>query len=73
MKKPGGKTEKVIRTKRRLKVRFGEAAPELTGYTRNVSETGISVETNQAFSPGTGLQLEIETPERVFELWAMVV
>jgi hypothetical protein len=51
------KAHGVRRTKRRLLVRFGVAAPEATGYTRNVSRTG----------------LWIVARDQVFEMWAFVV
>jgi len=68
----GGK-KKILRTKRRLLVRFGAKAPDLTAYTRNISETGLYLETSRAVQPGTDLQLEIVTPDRTFEVWAVVV
>lgn len=64
---------KVHRTKRRLTVRFGVETPEITGFTRNISESGLFVETNRALAPGTSLQLEVHTADRVFELWAEVI
>lgn len=64
---------KILRTKRRLVVRFGVKAPTFTAYTRNISETGLYLETSHALPPGTDLQLEIETPGRKFEMWAVVV
>jgi len=63
----------VLRTKRRLAVRFGVRAPERLGYTQNISETGLYIETNYLIDPGVDLQIEIATPERTFEMWATVV
>ena len=68
-----GENPKVVRTKRRLTVRFGIETPEIMGYTKNLSETGLYIETARAMSPGTALQLQINTPEHVFEMWSLVV
>jgi hypothetical protein len=65
--------KQVLRTKRRLAVRFGVRGPERLGYTQNISETGIYIETNYVIDPGTDLQLEIDTPEKTLEMWATVV
>ena len=68
-----GEGPRICRTKRRIRVMFGEAEPDKVGYTRNISATGLNVETNQAMAPGTGLQLVVDAGEQVFELWATVV
>ena len=65
--------KQVRRTKRRLAVRFGAGKPERLGYTQNISETGLYIETNYVIDPGTDLQLEIDTREQKFEMWATVV
>ena len=66
-------SKKVLRTKRRLAVRFGVRGPERLGYTQNISESGLYIETNHVIDPGTDLQLEIETPGHTFEMWATVI
>ena len=68
-----GAGPRIFCTKRRIRVMFGEAEPDKVGYTRNISATGLNVETNQAMAPGTGLQLTVDTGEEMFELWATVV
>jgi hypothetical protein len=62
-----------LRTKRRLAVRFGAARPDRLGYTQNISESGLYIETNYLIDPGTNLQIEIETPGKRFEMWATVM
>ncbi len=61
------------RAKRRLLVRYGTSAADKTAFTKNVSESGLFVQTNQVFRPGTTLQVLIRFPERSFGLWARVV
>jgi len=70
--KPG---EKRIsnRAKRRLMVKYGTSAAEKTAFTRNVSETGLFLQTNQVFTPGTTIQVQIQFPERTFSMWGRVV
>jgi len=63
----------ILRARRRLAVRFGVAKPDKLGYTQNISESGLYIETNHLIDPGTDLQLEIDTPGQRFELWATVV
>lgn len=70
--KPGEKRV-LNRTKRRLMVRYGTSAAEKTAFTRNVSETGLFVQTNQVFNPGTTIQVQIKFPDRDFSMWARVV
>ena len=60
------------RTRRRILVRYGVDRPERTAFTKDLSEGGLSLRTNQVFAPGTVLQLELEFPERTFSLWARV-
>ena len=60
------------RTKRRLMVRFGREAADRTAFTKNLSETGLFLQTNHVFSPGTTVQLQIHFPDRVFSHWAHV-
>ena len=43
-----------------------------TGYTRNVSTTGIFLQTGTGFVPGTLLRVEVELPDRVLQMQATV-
>ncbi len=61
------------RTKRRLMVKYGTSTADKMAFTRNVSETGLFVQTNAVFSPGTTIQVQIEFPSRQFSMWARVV
>lgn len=60
------------RTRRRVLVRYGVERPEKTAFTKNLSEGGLFLRTNQVFAPGTVLQLEVEFPERTLSVWARV-
>lgn len=61
------------RTKRRLMVRFGAPAADRTAFTKNLSETGLFLQTNNVVAPGQTLQVQIHFPDRVFSHWARVV
>jgi hypothetical protein len=60
------------RTSRRALVRYGVERPEKTAFTKNLSEGGLFLRTNQVFAPGTLLQVEIEFPDRTFRMWGRV-
>ena len=62
-----------LRAKRRLIVRFGTHAPDHTGFTRDVSETGLSIRTNSVLKPGSTIQVEVQFPDESFLLWARVI
>lgn len=61
------------RAKRRMMVRFGLSAPEKTAFTRNVSVTGLFLQTNQVFNPGSTIHVEIHFPKNTFNMWARVM
>jgi hypothetical protein len=61
------------RVRRRLMVKFGTAAADKTGFTKNVSVTGLFIHTNAMFKPGTTLQVTVHVPDRAFSQWATVV
>jgi len=54
-------------------VRYGPNGPIRTGFTKNLSETGLFVRSNQVYAPGTTLHVEVQFPERTFHLWAKVM
>lgn len=60
------------RTKRRLMVRFGLQAADRTAFTKNLSATGLFLQTNHVFAPGTTVQVQIHFPDRVVSHWARV-
>jgi hypothetical protein len=61
------------RVRRRLMVKFGANAADKTGFTKNVSVTGLFIHTNTIFKPGTTLQVTVHFPDRTFSHWARVV
>lgn len=61
------------RAKRRFMVKYGTSAADKTAFTKNVSESGLFVNTNTVFKPGTTIQVTIQFPERTFSMWARVV
>ena len=61
------------RMKRRLMVRFGTQAADRTAFTKNLSETGLFLQTNHVVAPGSTVQVQIHFPDRVFSHWARVV
>ena len=63
----------INRAKRRVMVRFGTSAADKTAFTKNVSETGLFVQTNSVFKPGTTIQVNIKFPDREFSMWARVI
>ena len=61
------------RAKRRMMVRYGASAADKTAFTKNVSETGLFLKTNQVFKPGSTIQVQIQFPKDTFSMWARVV
>jgi Tfp pilus assembly protein PilZ len=68
-----GASHDVKRAKSRVMVRFGATVPDRTAFTRNVSESGLFLQTNQALQPGTKIQLVMQFSERTFTFWGEVV
>jgi hypothetical protein len=64
---------RIKRARSRLLVRFGTTVPDKMGFTKNVSESGLFIHTNQVFRPGTTVQLSVQFPDRVFTFWGRVV
>jgi hypothetical protein len=60
------------RTKRRILVRFGDEISSRSGFTKNLSETGIFIQTNLVSRPGSMIHVELEFPEAKFTMWARV-
>jgi Tfp pilus assembly protein PilZ len=61
------------RARRRLMVRYGQGSADKTAFTRNLSETGLFLQTNSVYKPGTTIQVQIQFPNETFSLWARVV
>lgn len=53
-------------------VRYGTVTLNRTGFTKDVSETGLFIRTNRVEVPGSTLQLEVQFPEKTFQMWARV-
>jgi hypothetical protein len=70
-----GRIEKRVtrRTRRRLMVRYGTTEANKTAFTKNVSDTGLFLQTNSVLRPGTTLQVEVVFPDRSFKMWARVI
>ena len=51
------------RLRKRIEVRYGPRVPEHTGYSGNISGTGIMLRAIRVFGPGTILVLEMKFPD----------
>jgi hypothetical protein len=69
----GHDKRRIKRSLRRVMVRYGTRTPDRTAFTKNVSETGMFLQTNSVFKPGTTIQVQAEFPDRTFTMWARVV
>jgi Tfp pilus assembly protein PilZ len=54
-------------------VRYGLTAAEKTAFTKNLSETGLFLQTNQVFKPGSTIHVQIQFPGESVAMWARVV
>jgi hypothetical protein len=61
------------RARRRLMVRFASNGVVRTGFTKDISETGLFLQTNQVVRPGTTLEVHIHFPERTVRRWGRVM
>jgi hypothetical protein len=61
------------RAPKRVLVRYGLAGPERSAFTKNVSESGLFLQTNLVFKPGTTIQVLLQFPDCEFSMWARVV
>ncbi len=71
----GGRKEKRVirRAKTRVLCRYGVTVADKTAFTKNISESGLFLKSNQVFRPGTTIQLTLQFPDRTFSFWATVV
>jgi Tfp pilus assembly protein PilZ len=60
------------RAKKRLMVKYGLEKADRTAFTKNISDTGLRIQTNHVFTPGTTINVEIHLPDKVFSMWAKV-
>ena len=61
------------RAKRRMMVRYGLSKADKMAFTKNLSETGLFLQTNQVFKPGTTLHVQIQFPKNTFTMWGRVM
>lgn len=61
------------RAKRRVMVRFGQSAADKTAFTKNISETGMFLQTNNVFTPGSTIHVQVQFPNQTFAMWAQVM
>jgi hypothetical protein len=54
-------------------VKYGAEKADRTAFTKNISGTGLRLQTNHVFKPGTTIQIEIHMPDQVVNMWARVV
>ena len=54
-------------------VKFGTDKADRTAFTKNLSETGLFIGTNNVFKPGTTIQVELKFPDHTFIMWARVI
>lgn len=63
----------IKRLKKRLTVRFGEAAAEKVAFTEDVSRTGIFIKTANVLSPGRPIKVALELNQQMVQLEGTVV
>ena len=61
------------RAKRRIMVKYGLSTADKTAFTKNLSETGLFIQTNSVFKPGTTIHVQIQFPKETFSMWGRVV
>ena len=61
------------RARRRVMVKYGLSTADKIAFTKNLSETGLFLQTNQVFKPGTTIHVQIQFPQETFSMWAQVV
>jgi len=61
------------RAKRRIMVKYGLSTAEKVAFTKNLSETGLFIQTNTVFKPGTTIHVAIQFPQETVSMWAQVV
>lgn len=60
------------RSKKRVMIRYGQTKADRTAFTKDVSARGIQLKTNNVFSPGTTVLVELSFTDRTFTTWAKV-
>jgi Tfp pilus assembly protein PilZ len=73
MAESSSKKKRTSRAKRRIMVKYGLSAADKTAFTKNLSETGLFIQTNSVFKPGTTIHVAIQFPTDTISMWATVV
>ena len=60
------------RFRKRVEVRYGVGEPEFTGYSGNISHSGMMVRAIRVFGPGVTLNLELRLPDRTIKLRGVI-
>ncbi|HEV8376508.1 MAG TPA: PilZ domain-containing protein, partial [Candidatus Polarisedimenticolia bacterium] len=68
----GSERRRHPRTRKRYSVRFGPGDLAHTGYTQDVSETGIYIQANVIYPPNTLLVIQIDYPEKTASIRGLV-
>jgi Tfp pilus assembly protein PilZ len=61
-----------LRKPKRVMVRYGTRMPNKTAFTKNISATGLFIQTNSVFNPGSTIQVHLQFEDRRFVMWARV-
>jgi len=61
-----------IRKPKRVMVRYGTRLPDKTAFSKNISATGMFIQTNTVFKPGSTVQVHLQFDDRKFTMWARV-
>ena len=70
--KKGAERRRHPRTRKRYSVRFGPGDLAHTGYTQDVSETGIYIQASVIYPPNTLLVIQIDYPEKTASIRGLV-
>jgi Tfp pilus assembly protein PilZ len=54
-------------------VRYGLTSADKTAFTKNLSETGMFLQTNSVFKPGSTIHVQLQFPKQTFAMWARVI
>src|SRR5262245_2288142 len=60
------------RKPKRVMVRYGTRLTDKTAFTRNISASGMFLQTNSVLNPGSTIQVHLQFPDREFTMWARV-
>jgi len=58
-RRTGERRKAAMRFRKRIEVRYGPRTPEHTGYSGNISRTGIMIRTTRVYGPGTTMYMEL--------------